>query len=300
MPLPAARLPLDLLRGFVAVGRRMSITLASQDLCLSQSAVSRQIRTLEQLLGAQLLVRGHRTIAFTPAGAQLFSKANAPLQQLQEAISSGRPGEPRRPVTITCTIGIAGLWLLPRLSHFQSEHPDVDIRVAASDRVEDLSGDGIDLAIRYTTQDAVPATAERLLDEVIAPVAHPALGLEALDSAGDVAGHFLLEFDMPSFPWLQWPEWASAQGWAPLKPRGTLRFNQYDQVIRAATAGQGIALGRLRLLGPMLAAGQLRELAAPHPSTPTAYAYWLIRAKSKPRPEVLAAASWIRAQAHAE
>ena len=240
---------LDLLRGFVAVGRRMSITLAAQDLCITQSAVSRQIRTLERTLGVKLLVRGHRSIAFTAEGARLFGRANGAVQQLQDAVGAIKVGGPRQPVTITCTIGVAGLWLLPRLPHFQSQHPDVDVRVAASDRVEDLSGDGIDLAIRYGTQDTVSATAERLFDEVIAPVAHPSLGLETLDSPTIFAKHFLLEFDTPSFPWLHWQDWVRAQGWEPVKPKGTLRFNQYDQVIRAATAGQGIALGRIRLLG---------------------------------------------------
>jgi DNA-binding transcriptional LysR family regulator len=300
MSLPIARLTsLDLIRGFVAVGRRMSITLAAQDLCVTQSAVSRQIRTLEDLLGVKLLIRGHRSIAFTAEGDRLFRSADGAVQQLQDAVGALRINGARPPVTITCTIGIAGLWLLPRLRDFQREHPGIDMRIAASDKVEDLRGEGIDLAIRYGPAETASALADRLFGESVAPVAHPALGLSALDGPRALERHALIEFDGPQFPWLQWPEWLASQGWGAVKPRGRLRFNQYDQVIAAAVAGQGIALGRLNLLGPMLSDGRLRVLAGPRAGPATAYAYWLIRARAKPRPDVLTTAEWIRAEAAA-
>src|SRR5579871_4215663 len=114
---------LDLIRGFVAVGRRMSITLAAGDLFITQSAVSRQIRALEDMLGVKLLQRGHRSIRFTAEGERLFREANAAIQSLQDAVGAVRVSSARPPVTITCTIGVAGLWLLPRLSDFQRTHP---------------------------------------------------------------------------------------------------------------------------------------------------------------------------------
>jgi LysR family transcriptional regulator, glycine cleavage system transcriptional activator len=298
MPAPIARLSsLDLIRGFVAVGRRMSITLAAQDLCITQSAVSRQISTLEDMLGVKLLTRGHRSIAFTPEGDRLFRSANSAVQQLQDAVAAIRAKGARQPITITCTIGIAALWLLPRLRAFQEQHPGVDVRIAASDRVEDLRGEGIDLAIRYCLRKAAPEGAERLFGETLVPVAHPALGIESLDSPRSLERHFLLEFDGAKFPWLQWQEWLAKQGWEKVKPKGTLRFNQYDQVIAAALAGQGIAIGRVNLLGPMLADGRLRALTAPRPGPTTSYAYWLIQARPDPRPDVLTTAHWIKAQA---
>jgi LysR family transcriptional regulator, glycine cleavage system transcriptional activator len=300
MSIPIARMPsLDLLRGFVAVGRRMSITLAAEDLCLTQSAVSRQIRTLEDMFGVKLLIRGHRSIAFTGEGDRLFRSANSAIQQLQDAVGAIRINGARQPVTITCTIGIAGLWLLPRLRAFQQDHPGVDVRISATDRVEDLRGDGIDLAIRYCAQETASEGAERLFGEMVAPVAHPSLGLSLLDSPRTLARQCLLEFDGPNFPWLKWQEWLTSQGWASAKPASTLRFNQYDQVISAAIAGQGIALGRLKLLGPMLSDGRLRVLTGRHAGPTTSYAYWLIKARSKPRPDVLTTAQWISFQAHA-
>lgn len=288
---------LDLIRGFVAVGRRMSITLAAEDLCITQSAVSRQIRTLEEMLGVQLLTRGHRSIAFTPEGEQLFRIANGAIQQLQDVVGAIMQPHARRPVTITCSIGIASLWLLPRLREFQRDYPDIDVRIAASDRVEDLRGDGIDLAIRYCPEQAALAGSLRLFDESVVPVAHPALGIDSLTSPKILEEHFLLEFDGPNFPWLHWQEWIASQGWESVRPKGMLRFNQYDQVISAAVCGQGIALGRVKLLEPLLAEGRLKILAPPHAGPPTAYAYWLINAKPDPREDVLTVASWIRDQA---
>ncbi|KAB0644321.1 LysR family transcriptional regulator, partial [Burkholderia territorii] len=176
MSTPLVRLPsLDLVRGFVAVGRRMSITLAAQDLCVTQSAVSRQVHALEAHLGVTLLRRGYRKIAFTPEGERLFRAADAALLSLQDTVASLAATRERQPVTITASIGVTALWLLPRLGRLQARLPDIDLRVAANDKVLDLRAEGIDLGIRYCPRERAPAGALHLFDEVVVPVAHPAL-----------------------------------------------------------------------------------------------------------------------------
>jgi len=296
--MPLVRLSsLDLIRGFVAVGRRMSITLAAQDMCLTQSAVSRQVHALEEMLGIRLLVRGHRSIAFTPEGERLFRSADSAVQQLQDVIGALRGTGVSRPVTVTASIGVAGLWLLPRLGAFLQRHPGIDVRVSASNQVRDLRGEGLDLAIRYCAKEAAPAGAARLFGETVAPVAHPSLGLAAIDAPAMLKKQFLLEHDGPYRPWLQWSEWLTSHGWGTVKPKGVLRFNHYDQVIHAAIAGQGIALGRLELIGPMLADGRLIILATPQKGPETPHAYWLIQADSSPRAEVRDVMNWIAAEA---
>ena len=288
---------LDLIRGFVAVGRRMSISLAAEDLCLTQSAVSRQIRTLEALLGVKLFVRGHRAIAFTAEGERLFRAADSAVRQLQEVVGAIKGERGTRPVTVTCSTGVAGLWLLPRLGKFLQEHPRIDVRISASNKLADLRDDGLDLAIRYSPPEGVPAVATRLFGETVAPVAHPSVGLSALHLPQELEAQVLLEFETESRPWLRWSEWLACQGWAGLRPKAVLHFNQYEQAIHAAIAGQGLALGRLELIGRALAEGHLTKLALPQPGPPTRNAFWLIRTTSAPRAEVDEVVRWIEEEA---
>lgn len=298
MPTPLVRLPsLDLIRGFVAVGRRMSITLASQDLCLTQSAVSRQINALEEHLGVKLLVRGHRSIAFTPEGERLFRSADGAVQQLQDVLGEISTRGTPRPVTLSAPIGLTGLWLLPRLARLQHLHPSLDLRVSANNRMVDLRNDGIDLAIRYTARSAPPDGAVELFGETLAPVFHRSLNVDGIRSAQGFATLNLLEYDDPQHPWLQWRGWLASMGWPDAKPKSILRFNQYDQVIQAALAGQGIALGRLELIQPLLDDGQLILASLPTSSRESSHGYWLLQAERHPREDVRRVAAWIEAEA---
>ncbi|WP_144630008.1 LysR substrate-binding domain-containing protein [Bordetella genomosp. 13] len=292
-----ARLPpLDLLRGFVAVGRRMSITLAAQDLHLTQSAISRQVRALEDHLGVALLTRGFRSVSFTAEGAQLFRLADPWLTELGELVARCREPGRRAPVTITTTMGVATLWLLPRLGAFQDRHPGMDVRVAADNRVLDLRREDIDIAIRYCTAAQAPADARRLFGEALVPVAHPSLRLRRLDGAA-LARHVLLDFDGPSWPWLHWREWLDANGLAGQQPKGMLRLNQYDQIVHAALAGHGIALGRLALVDPMLRDGRLVALGQPQAVGSDGPAYWLVRNPRAGGPDADVVADWLAQQA---
>lgn len=298
MSISVARLPsMDLIRSFVAVGRRMSITLASEDLCVTQSAVSRQIHALEEKLGVKLLVRGHRSITLTPEGEALFRVADTAVSQLQEVVGSISVARDRRPVTVSAPNGFSGLWLLPRMGHFQQRHSDIHLRISANARVVDLRGEGIDVAIRYCSPSAAPKGAVRLFGETLALVANPSLCARALEGPEQISEYFLLEFDDLRRYHLQWSDWLSAMGWASAKPKGVLRFNQYDQVIQAALAGQGIALGRMELLGTMLAERRLVALSRPRRVAVHEYAHWLIQADAEPREDVFDLITWVRSQA---
>lgn len=275
----------------------MSITLASQDLCLTQSAVSRQVNALEDHLGVKLLVRGYRSIQFTSEGERLFRSADGVMQHLQDIFGDIRAAEILKPVTLSASIGVTGLWLLPRLNRFQQLHPGVAIHVSADNRISDLRNEGIDLAIRYTTEELAPPGSRRLFSESIAPVAHPSVGQQLQQASGSLTNWSLLEFDDPHHSWLQWRDWLTATDWPDHKPQGMLRFNQYDQVIQAALAGQGIALGRLELIQPLLDNGQLVTVAQPRTRGAEGHAYWLIRAQDRPRADVDHVAAWIAAEA---
>ena len=199
------------------MGRRMSITLAAEDLHVTQSAVSRQIRALEAHLGVPLLVRGFRSVSFTSEGARLFRMADIWLAQLgdlteQLRAPSAAPRSPSPPPSAWPRCG------LPRLGDFQAAHPDIDVRVAADNRVIDIDRESVDIAIRYSLRDTVPDGAAWMFGESVVPVAHPTLDVRGLD-ARELQRHVLLEFDDPSRPWLQWSEWLSARGLSRVRPK---------------------------------------------------------------------------------
>ncbi|MFZ6757474.1 LysR substrate-binding domain-containing protein [Undibacterium sp. Ji50W] len=298
MSLPLVQLVfLDQLKGFVAVGRRMSITHAAADLCLTQSAVSRQILTLEQHLGVKLLARGHRSIAFTADGERLFRSADAAIRQLQDIMGDISNSTQSRAVTISASIGVTGLWLLPRLNAFQKLHPGIDIRLSASNRVGDLNKEGIDLAIRYTNAKLAPGNAVRLFEESIAPVAHPSLAIKPKKSGKLTVKWPLLEFDESQKSWLSWHDWLDRDDMQNAKTQGILRFNQYDQVIQAAVAGQGIALGRLELIQNLLDDGRLVQLMPARTQGQTGHAYWLLQAQETPGTERQQVMHWLMDEA---
>ncbi|OOG22648.1 hypothetical protein B1C78_14530 [Thioalkalivibrio denitrificans] len=292
---------LDLLRGFVAVGRRRSVTEGAEDLALTQSAVSRQIRTLEERLNTRLFIRGHRSIAFTPEGESLFLACNAALDLISDAVERLPGIGYRQAVTLSASIGVTGLWLLPRLGRFQALHPEVEVRVAASNRVvREIGREGVDLAIRYCDRESAPAGARRLFEERIAPVAHPGIAPRHGLSHETLGSVCLLEFDSPETPWLKWQHWLDSNGLGDIHPCSILRFNQYDQLIYAAMAGQGIALGRTALLGEVLGKGSLVALLDPRPPAGVSYAYWLVTDGRESRPAVAALRDWLMAEAECE
>jgi DNA-binding transcriptional LysR family regulator len=252
---------LDFLRGFEAAGRRLSFTLAAHELFLTQSALSRQIRALEDALGVALFERRHRALALTPVGATFHREVTATLEAFAGAAERLR-GATRAPgLTLSTTVSFASLWVIPRLATFRARHPDVEVYVSADDRVVDLARGDVDLVVRYLPDASAPPEAVRLFGERMTPVASPKLlrGSMRLRSPADLAKHVLLHLDDPDghTPWLDWRSWLASNGEPGLKPAGALRFKLYDQVAQGAVGGQGVALGRLPILAEHLRDGRL-------------------------------------------
>ena len=293
---PSRAISLDLLQTFVVVGDRMSITKAADALCVTQSAISRQVRSLEEALSVQLLVRGHRSIRFTPEGEKLYLAVRGPLAQIVAATESFGDARVRASVSITTSIGIAGLWLLPRLGAMQSAFPDLDIKVIANNQTEDLQKSGADLALRYCASADAPPGGTCLFEEVVAPVCAPDFVTGGVLHPEVISEVALLEFDGEFRPWLHWETWLAHFGWSSARPKRVLRYNQYDQLIHAAIAGQGIALGRINLLRQFIANGQLKVLQMPGPGPSNDHGYWLITAEASPRTEVARVAQWLQVE----
>lgn len=294
------RLPsLDPLKGFEAAARHLSFTRAASELCLTQSAISRQIQTLEEQLGVRLFHRATRQLTLTAEGEALRRVVVEILDKLAETCGELRVAQRRARVTITAAVSIAALWLVPRLAGFQAQQPELDVLISADNRFVNLEREGIDLALRYDDPATVAADCIQLFEEEVFPVAAPSVAarLSSPLAAADLAGATLLVFaDSGRVPWLSWEPWLAANRLAEVQPKAILQFNQYDQLIRAAEDGQGIALGRGPLIRQSLASGRLLALSEERQPM-AARAYYLVRGPGSYRPEVEQFLAWLLAEA---
>jgi LysR family glycine cleavage system transcriptional activator len=299
------------LRSFEAVARLLSFRAAAQELHLTQSAVSRQIQSLEEELGAPLFSRGTRHVELTAAGASLQRAVLPLLQRLDTTVRQIRLARGRRQVSISTFASFASMWLLPRLEAFQRAQPDIDIRISATDHLVDLDDPDLDLILRYTLPGNVPAQAQaqRLFGEVLTPVVNAGLWAQVcqgqappLATPADLARYTLLEEDdpRPSINYSSWRHWLRRQGQPQLEPARWIYLNFTYQQVQAALAGQGVALARLALVLEALERGELVEPFGPGLRVASPYAYWLIPSRAaQARPEVLQLQQWLLEQAAA-
>ena len=301
-PVPRQRtIGLSALRGFEASARRMSFTLAAAELNLTQSSISRQVAELERQIGAALFARQTRSLALTAAGHRLFQAAQQALKQVDRAVEDIRGPRNAARVTITTYASFASLWLVPRLAMFQREHPQIELRIDASDRFIDIDVEGVDVAVRWTRATSLPSGAAPLHDEEVLPALSPFL-LErsgvALKEPKDLFQLPLLELDesMPTSASSAWPRWFQFAGVRSAPPAPRLMFTFVDQSVQAAVRGQGVVLTRTPFVDELVASG---DLIAPFPKLrmPTGYQYALIvNANTRDTPHVAAFCNWIRAE----
>lgn len=326
MPLPASHprtrpIAAGHLRAFEAVARHLNFRAAAEELSLTQSAVSRQIQALEDEVGTALFLRHTRAVELTSAGSQLLRAAGMALERIDAAVRHIRQSAGRKSVAITTWASFASMWLIPRLEAFQRDHPDIDIRIDASDVAVDLSTADVDLALRYAVPGSVPAGAVRLFGEQLTPVVSPWLLREQrLADVADLSRHTLIEAGdahrTRHLEWLTWQRWLDTFGHPPtgsansktppasarspknkLSPQRWLYFNYAHQIVQAALTGQGVALARLPLVAESLASGDLVE-PLPQMRMDSPLAYWLVIApRGVQRPEVKAFCDWLLQQA---
>ncbi|KAF1046434.1 LysR substrate-binding domain-containing protein [Xylophilus sp.] len=291
------------LRSFAAVARHLNFRAAADQLALTQSAVSRQIQSLEDEVGVPLFLRHTRAVELTSAGAQLLRAVTPALERIDGTVRQIRQTAGRKSVAITTWASFASMWLIPRLEEFQQAHPDIDIRIDASDQSGDLDTADVDIALRYALPANVPPTAQRLFGERLAVVASPWLlkGGTRLSQPEDVTQFALVEAGdahrSAFMEHLSWRRWLARQGQEKLVPRRWLYFNYAHQMAQAVLAGQGISLARLPLVADSLARGDLVE-AMPERRLDSPMAYWLlVGPRSAQRPEIRAFCDWLREQA---
>jgi LysR family transcriptional regulator, glycine cleavage system transcriptional activator len=265
MPSPYRSLPpLGTLRTFEAVARQLSFTRAAEELALTQSAVSHQIRALEQHLGASLFERLHRGIELTSDGRTLLEGVRAGLDSVLLASERVRSQKRVGVLTVAAPSAFATWWLVPRLGRFAALHPEIEVRIAAIDgREPDLWRDGLDVAVvKRIAKLADHSPVEMpLLREIVFPVCSPSLLNSAvpLRRVQDLTGHTLIECDAAEKddPEFSWSGWLSRFDLHQTQTARRLSFSHFGVALSAAVDGLGVALGRSPMVDAELAAGRL-------------------------------------------
>lgn len=295
------RVSLDLLRGFRAAARHLSFTRAAQELSLTQPAVSREIKTLEEQLGQPLFRRVNRTLQLTRAGQELLQATEGALELLDDTLE--RLAAPGEALGITTTTSLASLWLAPRLADFTHLHPGIDVRIAAvNDMVNlNLKREHLDVAIRYVPPGWDIPGSERLVGYETFPVCSPRLANDParpLRTPADLAHHVQLDFARMAFGrmWSDWDVWYQGNDLRRVKPAGMLHFSHYDQVIQAALEGSGVAIGKRPHLTRHLREGLLcAPFGRDWVATPGSFSIVVARGAAE-RDSVAAFVAWLRSQ----
>lgn len=283
---------LDAIRGFESAARHLSFTAAPEELCITQSAVSKQIKGLEDALGAPLFLRSGKGLSVTPQGRELYEAARASLGQLASAVDRLLAVD-RQSVAVTTTPSFAALWLAPKLAAFQRLEPAIDVRVDASEARVNLEREGIDLAVRLSPWQPGADGPAPLLQEQALLVAAPAVAARVRERA-DIPGTPLLVYYDPAtrFSWMSWTAWYERLGLKQSPQQACLYFSQYEHVMTAAVQGAGIAIGRTPLVLPMLGSGQL-QVVLPEERVPGLGYRIITSTHSTERPAVQKFRDWL-------
>ena len=253
----AAPLPsLNGLRAFEAAARHMSFTRAAAELNVTQTAVSHQIRRLEEQLGTRLFVRRNRALSLTREARDYLPSVRSAFEALRQATARLRRPEREGVLTVSTTASLATKWLVSRVAAFQDAHPGLAVRISTSAHLVDFQREEVDMAVRYGRGSWPGLRADWLMAERLFPVCSPALlAAKPLREPADLAHHTLLHTSVSRE---DWQLWLTAAG-LPLSiaARRGLTFDQGFMAVQAAMEGLGVALGRTRLVEADLAAGRL-------------------------------------------
>jgi LysR family glycine cleavage system transcriptional activator len=299
-----ARLPsLNGLRAFEAAARHLSFTQAAAELNVTQTAISHQIKRLEEELGVRLFIRQNRALALTPQAKEYLPGIRAAFNDLRLATDRLLRRDDDHVLTVSTLASLAAKWLLPRLTAFQEAHPGIDVRITTSTALVDFRSGGVDAAIRYGRGQWPGLRADWLMADQLFPVCSPALlaGKKPLRKPEDLAEHVLLHSSAGNDD--DWRLWLTAAGLPTnLSRMPGVTFDLVFMTVQAAIDGVGVAMGRTSYVQDDIAKGRLvvpfditlpvdagfylvsPEATADSPKL-SAFRNWLLETvKSKPEP----------------
>ena len=287
--------PLTALRAFEAAARHMSFARAADELNVTPTALSFQIKSLEEHLGIPVFKRLNRAVELTEAGRALAPGCRDGFEAIAAAWRLALRQTQTQVLSVTAGPAFTAKWLAPRLYDFAQTHPEIEVRFAATLRQMDFDRDGIDVAIRYGTRDAAGLHSENLFSEAFMPLLRPELAQKYPTPEALVDAPLFVD-DSTAFlsPAPDWPHWFAANG-LPFEAHAVARFSQADHAIDAALAGGGVVLARSSLALHYLATNQL---AAPFEIALTSAARFrlLFREGEDSRPAISAFRAWLLGQ----
>ena len=245
------------LRAFEAAARHMSFTRAAAELNVTQTAVSHQIRRLEEQLGIALFIRNNRVLVLTREAQDYLPSIRSAFEDLRKATARLRRNDQEGRLTVSTTASLATKWLVSRVAAFQEANPGIEVRITTSTHLVDFQREEVDMAVRYGHGSWPGVRAHWLMAEHIFPVCSPALLHDArpLRTPEDLAHHTLLHTTVSRE---DWQLWLTAAGLPPsIATRRGMTFDQGFMAIQAAMEGLGVALGRFHLVEADMAAGRL-------------------------------------------
>lgn len=284
---------------FEAAARHLGFTLAAKELRVTQAAVSRQVQLLESHLDAALFKRKHRALELTDAGDRLHQAVTQGLGQIAYVADEIRREHSSVDVTIASSVTFASYWLMSRIAEYRAHFPEVDIRLLAAARTGDLTGSGVDLAIRYGRGHWPGQISHDLFGNEVFPVCSP-LYLQrnsALAELADLKHATLLHLARYDRNWVTWSSWFAAFGLEEVPPQGGLLFDNYMVLIHAAIRGEGVALCGARVAEDLI---RRHELVRPFDvALPSEFSFFLVEPSNRQlRRSVAHFRDWLMAEAH--
>ncbi len=302
--------PLNALRTFEVAARHLSLTKAAQELHVTPAAVSQQIKSLESALEVVLFQRLPRGLALTAAAQAGLPQLRDGFNQLTEATQRMRAQSARATLTVWTPPSFAAKWLVPRLHRFAATHPEIDMRLAASDQLigndpvrSSLSSEqfqrlAIDMAIAFSRGQHPGCEAIKLLEVKAVPLCSPRLlkGKHPLRTPDDLVHHTLLHDDTDYEGRPDWASWLGSAGVTGVDAERGLHFNQVALALEAAIDGQGVVLSLEPLAAADIAAGRLVVPFGPRLDLTQAY-YLVYPQANAAQPNLIALRDWLLCQA---
>jgi LysR family glycine cleavage system transcriptional activator len=288
------------LRAFEAAARHLSFTQAASELNVTQTAISHQIKRLEQELGVRLFVRQNRALSLTPEARDYLPGIRAAFNDLRLATDRLLRKDDNRVLTVSTLASLAAKWLLPRLSAFQEAHPGIDVRITTSSSLVDFHRDNVDAAIRYGRGQWQGVRADWLMADELFPVCSPALlqAIKPLKCPEDLRDHVLLHTSNIYSD--DWRLWLTAAGLpADLSKQPGVTFDLIFVTIQAAIDGIGVAMGRTSYVQDDISKGRL--LVPFKIALPTDAGFYLVSPQGRTdSPKLAAFRQWLGTSAQGQ